>query len=151
MMPSEARVEWLDTDGRLTRVLRWGEDPAPLTDSVVADFSAFYRGVLEERGMESGAIDAQVAAILEPAEGPLPLADRIRTDDEGRLWVSSYGSRFDGVDRYRVFATEGEWLGWVHLPPDFEVLDIAFGHVLGVSRNGFDVEAVTLYRLEKGG
>lgn len=151
MMPTEARVEWLDAGGRLTRVLRWGEEPAPLTDSVVADFTAFYRGVLEQRGMESGAIDAQVAAILEAAEGPLPIANRIRTDDAGRLWVSSYGIGIDGVDRYRVFTTEGEWLGWVHLPPDFEILDIAFDHVLGVRRNEFDVEAVTMYRLEEGG
>jgi len=39
------------------------------------------------------------------------------------------------------------WLGWVELPPRFEVLDIGRDHLLGLHRDELDVEAVALYPL----
>jgi hypothetical protein len=50
---------------------------------------------------------------------------------------------------HQVVSKDGEWLGTVSLPQRFEILDIGYDRILGIERDSHDVEAVSVYRIDR--
>jgi len=50
---------------------------------------------------------------------------------------------------WEVFSPEGVWLGPVRMPARFTLLDIGSDFVLGVFRDGLDVQHVQVLRLHR--
>lgn len=141
------QMERLDLNGNVTHAVRWVEERKPANDSVWRDYEEFRRS-LEPLFANSPEQDRVLADLRGAAEGPLPYSGWIRGDDAGNVWVAEYAADWRYPSRFRVFSPTGEWLGWVEVPPRFEVLDIGQGYLLGVHRDEFDVAAIALYRLQ---
>jgi len=82
-----------------------------------------------------------------PAPSTFPAHGRMLVDTEGNLWVAAYPR--PGEERYvwSVFDPRGRWLGPVVMPARFRVTAVGGGVVMGVRRDGQDVETVQVYRL----
>jgi hypothetical protein len=142
-------VEILNLEGRTVRVIRWDEEPRAFTDSI---FEAFERAYLE--GLDPNPDPTRAAQRTELLAGwragrlpTLPYTRALRGDDQGNVWIGEFPLRSDREERYRVFSAEGEWLGWVEMPPRTEVMDIYEGHLLARHFSPLGVEALALYRL----
>ena len=66
-----------------------------------------------------------------------------------RVWLPPYrpGRAREAPPDYTVIAADGEWLGRVEAPPEFRILDVADGLVLGVLRDEMSVQIVAAYEL----
>lgn len=70
------------------------------------------------------------------------------------MWVRQYRyeSAFDPKpleNAWWIFDPTGIWLGTVHTPERFTLMDVTRNHIVGVFRDEADVEHVRLYRLNK--
>ena len=148
--------------GQLSSVIRWSQQPAPVTDQ---DRELYSRVRLEWlAGMpEDPETPYWFPALDEypwlPAQKPL--YDRVLVDDEGGVWVRDFpaGSlgQFDTriPDRLRVrqtwtvFDSTGAWLGSLLLPDRFDLKAVASGRVLGVAYDSLDVQRVQSFRIIK--
>jgi len=65
----------------------------------------------------------------------------------GELWVLGYSVNRDLGPKWWVFATDGTLKGAVTFPPRFELQGISGAGALGITRDDYDVERVTLLRL----
>jgi hypothetical protein len=139
------QVERYAHDGRVVQLIRWTEERRPFDDTVWAAMEANLRSTRAP----SPRTEELLAGWRSAAEGPLPYATNILTDDSGNVWLSEYAVDRRYPARYRVFSESGTFRGWVVMPARFEVLDIARGFVLGVHRDELDVAAIALYRLEQ--
>lgn len=81
----------------------------------------------------------------------MPPYGGLMADPGGRIWVAAYDHTPGMAVSYHVLAPDGRWLGSVRLPPRFELLAVGGDRVLGVQRDEFDVQAVTVYELRAGG
>jgi len=142
-------AELLDADGTTTHLIRWVEERTAVPDSAWAVLEGEVRarsgGGSEERLNERNERlrEARRAA----AEEPLPYSGGLHGDRFGNLWVAAFSTDRLHISHYRAFSPVGVWLGWVHMPPRFQLLDIGRDHVLGIRRDTLDVEAVALYPL----
>ena len=142
-----AEIRLAKLDGSTRSIVRWTESPRPYTDSLWTSFARWYREAVVDRPAQ--AVEQELARMRPSAGGPVPYLGRVLADSEGNVWVAQYNvdPRFDRA--FRVFAEDGEYLGQVEMPARFRVLDIAFGHMLGVYVNDLDVPAVALHRIGK--
>lgn len=89
----------------------------------------------------------------------LPAFSVLKVDAQRNLWVrdyypeqemvSGFASVLSTPTSWRVFNTDGTWLGTVTMPARFNPMDIGADYVLGLWRDADDVEHVRLYRLTK--
>jgi hypothetical protein len=150
-----AELQWADSDGRLTQIMRWDAPRVPPSDEIWNAYVEGFSAAARQRGVAtegSVGINARIEAMRDAAREPLPVFGRIETDPEGNLWIGAYVPRFspheETQQRFDVVDVHGAWLGVVYLPPPahFTLLAIGRDRVLGVSRNNLDVEAVVAYR-----
>jgi hypothetical protein len=87
-----------------------------------------------------------------PQPMTLPAFQALEVDPNGYVWLEAFTGQADVNEprRWDVFSDDHEWLGHVLLPPGFQAL--AFGHdrIVGVAKNGLDVETVQLLSVDKG-
>ena len=75
-----------------------------------------------------------------------PVLSLIRTDAAGRIWIRSFTWRdSDRTVKWLVLDPSGRVLGTVMMPAGFQVYDIGEGYILGVERDGDDVEGIAMY------
>jgi hypothetical protein len=91
--------------------------------------------------------------VIEGLEFPenRPAYSNILIDSEGYVWAGEFHGLAE-VDRpttWEVFSPEGVWLGPVRMPARFTLLDIGPDFVLGVFRDGLDVQHVQILRLHR--
>ena len=136
-------------DGAPPLHVRWTEESPPLTDSIWDEHVAYERSLFEGRNA-----DLRIGRRGD-VDQPLPMIGHVRGDPLGRVWISRWGTadsaRNGTVGPYRVFGSDGAWLGWVELPFRLRVLDIGADRILGVQRDEFDVEAIVVLPLLTGG
>ena len=137
---SQVRVKHLTDNSE--HIFRWTEDPRVLTDSLWAEYEAY-------RAARTSGQSEAVARMLPQGERgavdePIPYTNSLYGDTRGNVWVSEYSIDIRHPNRLRVFGPEGDWLGWVELPDRFQIFYIDDNRILGVQRNDFDVEAVTV-------
>jgi hypothetical protein len=66
----------------------------------------------------------------------------------GRLWIEAF--RLPGDPQvWRVYTAEGKRVATVRMPPRFQLLEAGEDYVLGIWRDGNDVEYVREYGLVK--
>lgn len=86
--------------------------------------------------------------VLERSSMPdrVPFYDKIRLDDEGRVWVREY--EFDPTDRRWVASTfEGTAVASIVVPDSVEVHDFADGKLIGVTTDELGVERVHVWEV----
>ena len=85
---------------------------------------------------------------LPPPGGAAPFW-YVRVDREGSLWVSD-GIETNGLRRHwTIHDTNGVAVARASLPESFEMLEMARTDVLGRWRDGFDVEFIRIYELDR--
>jgi hypothetical protein len=81
-----------------------------------------------------------------------PAYSGLAIDAAGYVWVAQYtaSNALSSMPReWLVFSPDGEWLGGISLPPNFELYEAGIDYVLGRSRNGFGVETVQMLSLTR--
>lgn len=103
-----------------------------------------------EPGVEAGRLRRLFEAT--PYPDSLPAVYEMRVDRGGSVWLEGYPEGdWDQPSRtHYVFDEAGKFLGVVDLPPGLRVLDIGTDYILGVWRDGNDVDFVRLYELSRG-
>ena len=148
-------VSWRLSDGTVTRIVRWRAEPAPVTEDMLEGIESGVRdrNQMANPGLSDAGIDRmtdEVMASFRAAIGePMPLFTGNFADGEGRIWLPFYqlGAARGIAPGYRVISADGDWLGTVEAPPNFRLLDVAHGLVLGVQLDELGVESVVLYEL----
>lgn len=144
-----------DEDGELISIIRGSATPVPVTDAIRADF--IERVVAGDPSREAErrehASRAHFASVV-------PLFSGFLVDDRGYIWAREYRieeapfgyvprvERTEGL-HFTVFDPDGRELGQVQLPLNFDVSEIGPDYILGVGRDGLDVERVQIYALNK--
>lgn len=153
-----------DSAGQLKSIVRWRDQPDPVTSADRGRYSAARESWLA-RMPDDPEIRFHFPALDEYPRLPThkPVFDRVLLDDMGGVWVlvfpaESFGA-FDvrpvlslegpAAQTWTVFDSVGVWLGDVTLPPRFDLQVVARGRVYGVLKDSFDVESVQVYRLHR--
>jgi hypothetical protein len=154
-------ITWLDARGAVRQIVRWQPSGAPLTDDVWSTYERTWRARWDDiiaRGQTRetpATLETTITRYRAAAKGPLPEFVGLHTDSDGNVWTAGFdvedwaGGLSTRSRRYFVVSPEGEWLGYVDLPPGLRILDIGRDHILAVEKNDLDVEAVAAYRIER--
>lgn len=141
----EPEVRVSAPDGTVTELLRWSANVRPVTDEVVARYreDLLTDATQQERSYWEGWL-AEV-----PFPDALPVYRTLLADAAGDLWVEHYRTDWETQPVWSVFDPGGAWLGDVSTPERFRITEIGNDYVLGVHRDGMEVEQVRLYPLVK--
>ena len=80
-----------------------------------------------------------------------PASSGLTVDALGYVWLQEYvvdGST-SGPRRWLVFEPSGTWLGYVSMPPSFDLYEVGEDFVLGRSLDALDIETVQVLRLHR--
>ncbi|MDP2959093.1 MAG: hypothetical protein Q8N53_21910 [Longimicrobiales bacterium] len=128
-------------DGGLSRVVRLPNLPLDVPEHVLDSI----RGRLETgREALSG-----MAEVLLPT---YPSCSSLLVDALGYVWLESYHDYrrpSDDPRSWLVFSPDGEWLGRLDFPANFEVFEVDETRILGVARDSLEVETVQVLGLER--
>lgn len=141
-------LEVQDGRGRLQMIIRVQRRAIPVTAELLERW-------IEERLVPYDATPQQRAQWARdfrnlPVAKTQPAFGSLAVDREGNIWVQDYQVAGEAWT-YQVLSGDGIWLGGVRLPDTLEPLDIGDDYVLGLWRDGDDVEHVRLHRLIKPG
>lgn len=148
------QLVWRRTDGSVRQIVRWEAEWVYPTDEhweVIAN-SERESVRLNLHAMTDEEQADRVARRLSRYEvkpdQPLPLFEDPFGDDEDRVWLPEYGI-WGGPppSSYTLFSSDGEWLGRVAVPEGVQVLDVAGGRALGITRDEMSVESLVVYEL----
>ena len=141
-------VLWIQEDGAILQMARWAHERTTVTDSVWQAYADAYLGDLsQEDGREQA--EQRLADRREGAGDVLPAFRYLRADHEGNAWLQEYTIDRRGRPRYQVIRRDGTQLGWVETPEGLTILDIAADRILAYERDEWDVQAVSVYRINK--
>ncbi len=139
----EIRV--LDDDGGLVMIMRVpGHDLRLTADDLAAERTALMPPA-------DAPASRREPALTMPDRETRPAYSDLLVDELGFVWAPEHHAiveRDDPTDCF-VFGPDGEWLGTVRLPARFTVFEVGSDHVLGVRRDGNDVEHVQMLRLAR--
>lgn len=82
-----------------------------------------------------------------PYHDTYPAFDAAAVDSDGNVWIGSAAEWNDTERSWAVFAANGQPIGAVTLPKDVDVLDVAYGRIVGRVRDRQGVEDVVVYRI----
>lgn len=133
-------------DGGLTRIVRTGVTPGPVTD---ADLAAHITRVTadmapDQQAVVRGGLEAMPRVASRPAHGPLVVADN------GDIWLSDFPDPATQHADWTVFDADGVAVARVRLPEGFRLFAVEGDRLVGVARDALDVEYVRVYRLDGG-
>lgn len=153
----EAEVRWLDEAGAVSRILRWTPEPRYPEAADVARYEEWLREDLRRVNPGHGEeeLDALIARSLRELEiddqRPLPYFREIIGDDAGHIWIEHYDVATLPTARLSVVRAADGWTRQVEFPSPVTVLDIRGGLVLAAVYDAFDVQAVTVFRVDEVG
>jgi hypothetical protein len=152
-----AEVRVFDSQARLTRILRWTAEPAPLSRSD-RDHYEQLRLQLDER-IGAGMTDRTPAIRKFSLPAMKPVYSAMRVDDDGRLWVRKYPDAWEGFERVHgpnlarqdpewwIFAPSGRLLGSVTSPRNLRIMDMRGGMLLGLRSDSLNVPHLYVFPL----
>ncbi|MDP2959095.1 MAG: hypothetical protein Q8N53_21920 [Longimicrobiales bacterium] len=88
-----------------------------------------------------------MAEILLPT---YPFCSGLLVDALGYVWLERFHHPFRMSDEPRswlIFSPDGEWLGQLDFPANFEVFEVDESRILGMARDSLEVETVQVLRL----
>jgi hypothetical protein len=91
----------------------------------------------------------EMAEFLVPTE---PFCSGLLVDELGYVWVERFHHPFKMSDAPRswlVFSPDGEWLGQLDFPANFEVFEVDDARVLGVAKDSLEVQTVQVLGLKR--
>jgi hypothetical protein len=138
-------VREFDTTGQLTRILRLGEVPRPVTpEDIVA--------VVDSMASRFTVAASQARRVYEQMEIPeqWPTFQSLRVDELGWVWAEVYQPLRREASRWMIFDQSGVARGILELASDFELHDVGTDYVLGRWRDDLGIEYVRRYRLNRG-
>lgn len=100
--------------------------------------------------VNAGLTESQAEQLLDRVDLPShrPPYDDLHIGSLGHVWVGDARFEFQDRARYRIFSSDGRWLGSVTVPP-LRVLEIGDDYVLGLFRDEFDVQFLRVYDLTR--
>lgn len=141
-----AEIEVLSLGGALRGLVRWEEEPVPVTgadrERVRETALSAQRDTTRRNDLERWLDEAPYPA-YKPAFGAL------FTDRAGRLWIQVPTIADSPSDRWIVFDVDGRSLARLESPAGSRFLDAGEDWAILVWKNEVDQEFVRLYRLEK--
>lgn len=136
-------IRWYDPAGRLTRILRLGPVPDPVTDQALARYEAdALDGVEEARKPE---MRRRFEAT--PVADRFPAFDQLFADRIGRTWIRRFDPDLADTRTWVVIDAHGHPAGSLDLPEGFRPVDASEDFVLFRTRDDLDVERLMLYDL----
>jgi len=139
-------VRIYDPPRGLVRVDRLERPRRRVTDETVQR----YRDQLAENIEDPDRLKRRLELVEKsPVADSLPWIQNVTADALGNVWVTEYAAPGQESAAVGVFSAEGEWLGTVHLPPNFRPLDIGEDYMLGVLRDELDVQHLVSFGLER--
>ena len=150
----QARLTWLESDGRVVQILRWNPEPNMPVEQDWLDFVATIENNIRRNNPDL--TDAVLAQLMQQQAGgfiprprqPLPHFFSPVGDQEGRVWLPEYMPDRQHPRRYRLVAPDGAWLGEVEFPSGTIVLDARGDRVLGRVADESGAQSLVVYRLE---
>ncbi len=141
--PAEVQVR--DLDGVPIRIIRF--DGGATENATSADIE-FRRSALTAALQRSTAGRSSSEAYAGvPGRGRIPAFQRILIDPADRVWLKSYPRRGDETQIWLALDAAGMLLGRMQIPFEVEPLSIGERHVIGVTRDEWDVEYLVLHRI----
>lgn len=136
------------------RLAQGGSEVVLVARVLGVDLTASKREVARERELRLGPNpSALVRSIVERLPDPAtkPAYQRMLVDGAGNVWAGEFLGllRRDASQKWYVWDADGVWLGIVEMPPRFELFRVGVDEVLGVWRDGNDVEHPQVLRLNK--
>ncbi len=138
-------VQIYGTDGVLQMLVRKHHELSPVT---AGDKESLLQQRLEGRDADARRTIEQEFRDLPIPETKPEFGDQIKVDANRHLWVLELNDSAADPS-WSVFDADGVWLGVVTLPSGFTPMDIGTDYVLGLWRDGDDVEHVRMYELVK--
>jgi hypothetical protein len=142
-------IRFLDRAGALVRLARWPARPQSVTRE---HLQAHREQLLSDRDDEARRrLQSAWSRHPAPPETAPDFATPLHIDAFGSIWLQRYelpGST--GFRTYDVFSHEGIWLATATGPRTLRLQEIGDDYVVGVTRDEFDVEIVSVHPLEKG-
>ena len=80
----------------------------------------------------------------------LPYFSDLHLDDLGRVWVEEYRIAADDTSRWHIYTVAGDSVASIEMPRRFRLHQAFSDHLVGVERDGYDVESVVIYPLAIG-
>ncbi len=137
--------EWND-DGALRASYRYPGLDRPVTDAVIEEAR---RRIMDQYDEPTAQMRQELAMVDSDIPDHLPAFDRIRDDDESRLWVRRPGR--DDVEEWLVLASEDLTpLARIVLPAGFALFDVRGGRLGGRWLDDLGVSYARIHTLRDG-
>lgn len=137
----DGEIREVDLDGRVRVILRLPSQ-GPVTDH---DLARFIESDLEDHEEAERPRRRQLLNEI-PMPRELPAFNRLRIDDDQRLWVGGYNSGSSPVTPWHVFDRDGCPVGRVVMPAGLQVLAIGQWRIVGGILDELGVRRVLIYR-----
>lgn len=140
-----------DPEGRMISILRLPPANVPITPAEAEELEQLVIAYLNPAPGRRARIQRLFREVPRPEFEPA--FSGLLCDTEGNLWVAEWVSGFAPPQytprRWRVFRSDGRFLGAVEMPMSFRPYQIGSDFLIGLSRDSLEVEHVDLYDLIK--
>jgi hypothetical protein len=144
---SAPEVRFHAVDGSLRRILRWSAPAIPVDAALLARVKQAALAQGEGDDAARRFIESQYA---QPSPAPVvPYFSDLRFDASGALWVQEYTLSPGDSVHFRIFRSDGQYLGRRSLPPRHRVLEIGYDRILTVWQDAEDLEYLRVYRVDR--
>jgi len=144
---SVPEVRFHAADGSLRRILRWA---APAIHVDAALLERVKRAALARADGDDAARRSIESQYAHPSPAPVvPYFSDLRFDTNGALWVQEHALSPDDAVHFRIFRSDGQYLGRRTLPARHRVLEIGHDRLLTVWQDADDLEYLRIYRLDR--
>lgn len=141
-------VEVIDPRGRIESIIGWAPAANPLSGAEWDRFAESYDAFLREHPEERSFVPR---FDLYEKPSTRPAYSRLVVDTTNRIWVQAYGAygpfKVDSSRSWTVINTDGRLLAHVQMPDGLTVLAITGTTVIGVVRDEFDAEHISIHSL----
>lgn len=146
---AEAEVRLLDSELRLSRIVRWSH---PDRDVTAADVRAWREDYIESRGGRNfpnwRPSDDVIVSDEVPAADVFPALSLVEIGRDGRVWVLPYQRPGAEPPRWMGFEPDGNFLCHLEIPlSGLTTYEFGADYWLGVHADELGIETVVVYRL----
>jgi hypothetical protein len=142
-------VRWYNHEGTLEQIARWEQaDRVRVTAETWEAYSRSYQG-LSSPEIDPKRTDRMLRDLRPTASRSLPLFKRVFAGRDGSIWLAEYTIGWEEPSRFFVMDETGRWVGYVDVPDRFTLLDVSRDAVLGVEKDDWDIQAVSVYLIRR--
>jgi hypothetical protein len=150
-------LRWLDSTGRVQRIVRWSDPPAP-ADSVYGAYEDYRREQYRTRGMDNARIEGTLERPRQQHQGTLPYFDGMFAGPGGSVLLdgfvrTGYAEPPVAGRRMFVFGADGRSRGVIRLPTEGGFTPLAFSddRVVGRAVDDLGTPLLVVYSIRPAG